>query len=168
METQETLQVTSASNWKGRRGSPVELPSGNTALLRRPGIEHFLRTGSIPNSLRNLISDSLGANEKGKLTELLKDSEDLTELFNLMDRVLVEVVIEPKVRKVPVDDDGNVIPIDDRDPNFIYPDEVDMEDKTFIFQYATGGTKSLERFREEQREALGALQSVEDVENPTE
>ena len=161
-------QATPASSWKGRKGAPVELPSGNIALLRRPGIEHFLRSGNIPNSLKNVIRSAMGKDGEGKLNELMEDDQSFIELFELMDRILVEVVVEPKVKPVPMDRDGKKILIDDRDDQFIYVDEVDLEDKTFIFQYAMGGTKDLERFRSEQKGSLGNLHAQQDMEDTPE
>lgn len=158
-------KVTTASQWKGRRGSPIELPSGNIALLRRPGIDHYLRTGAIPNSLKNTIRSAMGKNPQAKMDDLLEDEDSMMELFGLMDRIMIEVVVDPKVRPVPLDDSGRPILLDDRDPDFIYTDEVDLEDKTFIFQYAMGGTKDLERFRREQSAGVGTLPAREGMEN---
>lgn len=164
----ETNQVTSASEWKGRRGSPIELPSGNIALLRRPGVEHFIRSGSIPNSLKNAIRSAMDKKPSDKLNQLMENEDDLVELFSLMDRILLEVVVEPKVEPIPFLDDGTKLPIDERDDSVIYVDEVDLEDKAFIFQYALGGTKDLERFRKEQASTLGNLQSEQGVVKPSE
>lgn len=163
METTEK-QAISAREWKGRRGKELNLPSGNTVLVRNPGVEHFLRTGVIPNSLKSAIMEGLeGDSAKDKLQALLKDEKDVVELFELMNRILLQVVIEPKVRPTPLDESGNLVPLEDRDLDFIYVDEVDLEDKAFIFQYAMGGTNDLKSFREEQKDSLESLRSSEDV-----
>jgi hypothetical protein len=36
----------------------------------------------------------------------------------------------------------------DRDPELLYVDEVDEDDKNFIMSWAFGGTSDLEKFRE--------------------
>jgi hypothetical protein len=160
--------VTSANEWRGRKGTELNLPSGNTALVRAPGIQHFLKAGRLPNSLRTMIMRGIKGDEKVKLEALFEDESNFIELFELIDQVLLQVVIEPEVKPVPLDDEGVEVPLGSRDQGFIYVDEVDMEDKFFIFQFAVGGTRDLERFREEQATGLANLQSSESLASSSE
>lgn len=152
--------ATPVNEWRGRKGTPLELPSGNTALVRNPGIQHFLKTGQIPNSLRSMIQKAMNSGDKApeKLQTIFENEEEMAELFDLFDKVILQVVIEPKVLPVPVDEDGMELHMNDRDLEAgIYVDEVNLEDKAFIFQYAVGGTKDLERFREGQKTTMEHL-----------
>lgn len=52
---------------------------------------------------------------------------------------------------------GDAISWEDRVPEFMYLEEVDLTDKIFIFQYAVGGTRDLERFRSEYGELVDGI-----------
>lgn len=150
---EETQQPTSAREWKGRerkRGVELPLPSGNVALVTNPGIEHFIRIGLIPNSLKSVIQRAIQGKDV-QLEEMLETDKDIENFFELLDKVLVNVVIAPKVKAVPIDGETKEsVPLADRDQDFIYPDEVDFDDKIFVFNFAVGGTKDLETFRSQQ------------------
>jgi hypothetical protein len=52
---------------------------------------------------------------------------------------------------------------DDRDADTMYADEVDFNDKVFIFNFAVGGTRDLERFRSEHGEFVAGVESSASV-----
>lgn len=141
--------VTTAKDWKGRANQAVELdlPSGNTALVRNPGMQAFLQAGIVPNELMGIIMSAIEKEEMPDLESMQTDPEKLKSVLTLFDNILVYCVVEPAVLPVPTE--GVT-----RDEDLLYVDEVDMEDKMFIFQYAVGGTKDLEKFRAEQAAAL--------------
>lgn len=160
-DTTEQQTPTSASAWRkgGASSPPIELPSGNFARLRNPGLQGFIKMGFIPNSLLGVIEKAIGSAKQGKDTtgvsddemmELLKDQERLNELFDLYDRVTVHCMADPAVQPVPEDEA-------DRDDETLYVDYIDFEDKVFIFQFACGGTKDVESFRRQQEQNMGAL-----------
>lgn len=143
-----TDQVTSPKDWKKKSTNrPLELPSGNTALVRAPGLQVFIEQGFIPNSLMPIVSKAIKKGKPPKMDELTVSKETLTELVQMADEVCLYCVVEPPVNPVPKDEEGNTIPSHKRDEDTLYVDEVDMEDKMFIFQFAMGGTANLERFR---------------------
>lgn len=149
-------EPTSASEWKKSStvGTLVAVPSGKTVRVRTPGMQVFLSQGVIPNGLLPLIQEAMkGAElkEESVAEDLMGDPEKLREILDLADAVSLFCFIEPKLHKVPLDDEGNPTAIDspDRDPNLLYVDEVDLNDKLFVFQFAVGGTASLENFRQE-------------------
>lgn len=157
-------------------GVPLALPSGKTALVRPLGVLHFLRAGNIPNPLRpfieNLIEQASGKGPKkepdveaetAKFIEDLKEHpENFAELMQFVDSVTVEAVEKPTVKPVPVwsdepgtryytDDEefhGTPVPFSQRD-RALYVDIVDQADKFHIFNFVSGGTRSVERFRDE-------------------
>jgi len=169
----DTNTPTSATEWKGRKAAgthPLPLPSGNTALCRRPGIDTFMKMGLIPNSLMSIIQSSIQKAQLGRAPtpeemakEMAKLAEDTTKLGDvdyLADKVLCFVCVQPKI-ELPPDNDA------DRDESILYADEVDMEDKMYVFQWAVGGTESLESFREESGQGVGSALDSENVVDAT-
>lgn len=164
-----SAKPTTKNTWKRNKGEELELPSGNVALVKRPGMETFLQEGLIPDTLMPLINEAI-AKGKGappeKLAEATKDPKVIIEMMDAMDRVVAKVVIEPKVLWHK-DSEGNEIPETDRDEDLIYTDDVVFEDKSFIFNYAVGGTRDLERFRSEAQAGLESVQNVSGVRDET-
>lgn len=150
---------TPVSGWK----KPVEatvLPSGNAMVLRRPGFQAFMKSGLIPNSLLGMAQSAISSGkglEEPDVQELIKDTDKVTDMMSMVDEVTVFCAVQPEVSRAPA------IGVD-RDPNILYVDEIDDEDKMFIFSYATGGSADVESFRDEARNVLGALATGQDVE----
>lgn len=151
---------TSASSWKKQtvNGTLVTVPSGNTALIRTPGMQVFLEAGVIPNALLPLIQESMargGPPTDDDLASMIGDPKKIKEIVDLANAVTVFVCIDPVVKAIPtkmVDGKPEVIPIghSDRDADTLYVDEVDFNDKMYVMGVAVGGTAALEKFREEQ------------------
>lgn len=163
MPTKNT-NVTSAKNWK--RSAPVgvvgelELPSGNTCLVKRPGLEKMIAENVLPSSITAIATEAIqegrGKNVKNKKAASKKASERLDEafdrmaedpeqmavLFDTFNRVAAFVVVEPELRyhrRQNASGDWEDIPDDERDDEVLYTDMVDLEDKGEIFEYAVGG-----------------------------
>ena len=136
-------QVTSAQAWKkaASEGTPLTVPSNNTCLVRTPGMEVFVRKGLIPNSLMPIVQEAMAKGKAPKSLDMPADPKMLDEMMDLMDAVTIYCVLEPKVSPTPAE--GAI-----RDEETLYVDEVDFNDKLFIFQFAVGGTSDLEKFRE--------------------
>lgn len=191
----QAAQRTSAKDWLlSRRGTPIEVPSGNVALLRRPGPEMFFKAGMIPDALTGIANEAV-RDKQGlrpeKFKDLATDTDMLPQMMLLIDSAAVEATVEPPLRhnpsciaplpgspdvvcEAPESDrihadekskdyhrfiEGERIPEDQRDPEFLYCSEVDFADKVFIFQYAVGGSADLARFREEYTELVDGLQA---------
>jgi len=158
-------QVSSAKDFKTQaKGHPLEVRSGNVALVRRPGIQVFIKSGMVPNSLMPIIQKALAAGEKAKdldFSEIAEDAKKLEDVLDLVDKVTCYCVIEPKVLPVPEN-------VEDRDEEALYVDEVNFDDKVFIYQYAVGGTADLESFRAEQARLMGSVPDGEDLVDSTE
>jgi hypothetical protein len=150
--------VTSAQQWKKgakSQGAEVKLPSGNTALLRRVDPQDLIASGSLPNALMPIVqkamerakgkprTDEEEAKEDEQLQqELAQDPAALAQMMQLFDTVTLACVVEPTVQPTPANGA-------ERDPELLYVDEVDFEDKMFITQYAMEGTADVEQFRGE-------------------
>ena len=162
--TDEELQVTDVSDWKKGGsffGTPMTLPSGKVARIKTPGIRAFMKSGRVPNSLMSIITSKLEPAKAGKpeevdaedmLREMLENPERLGDLLEMVDALTIECFAQPKVHPVPENDDN-------RDDSKLYVDEVDDDDKFFVFSVAVGGPKDLETFRDELDRNVEAVQS---------
>lgn len=159
------------AGWSKNAATEVQLPSGQMARLRRPGMQAFLKRGAIPDSLAPIIQAQLAkaqgkrvkdtADNKLDTAALMSDPAKIEAVMTLMDTVLLDVVVEPKMAAAPDN------PEDRRDDVF-YPDEVDLDDKVFIFNYAVGGTRDLERFRSDTAGAMAGVENEPVVSVPAE
>lgn len=163
----------------------LDLPSGNTCLVVRPGIQGLIKHGILDSldTLTGLVqSELIDAKDPKKVQQaamaFAQRPDDLLAAMDLMDKVIEYVVKEPGVvRPIRRDDngepillDGKEIPLTDseRDDETLYTDEVDMDDRLFIFQFVVGGTRDLETFRAQRAAMLGGVPNVQDVSLPTE
>ena len=165
--------ATSAKEWKKNAAKglkDIPLPSGNTAKVRAPGMQAFLAQGFIPNSLLEIVMTALDKNAgKPQKTKAQREAEDkvqalqfmksiaddparLADLMLTLDRVWLECVVVPET--LPAD-----IPAEERDQEILYVDDVDFDDKMFVFQFAVGGTQDVEKFRQGTAENVDALQN---------
>lgn len=146
--------VTPVKGWKSKTvgGTLLTVPSGNTALVRAPGMEAFIKAGVIPNGLMSIVQEAMiqgGPPSDDAIAAMMADTEKISQILELAGAVTMYCCIDPKVAPVPLDDEGAVIPLDDerRDEDILYVDEVDFNDKMFIFNFAVGGSADLEQFR---------------------
>lgn len=164
------LKPTSASAWKAKAAEGYELtvPSGNVALVRPVGMQAFLDQGLIPNSLREIAMEAIKGKKAPEINTEDLDTEQITNMMQLFDSVTVYCVLQPEVLPVPLwteedqaeglcgeDQVGQPVPYKQREEvDALWVDDVIMEDKQFIFQFACGGTRSVEQFREEYARSL--------------
>lgn len=179
METQQQTP-TPVGQWVGRiqvEGTDLALPSTNVARVRQISPQAFISEGLIPDPLSLIIRQAINSKQGLPPTTLKKISEDpkmLADTMVLLDRVLAYVLIEPKCQMPPACEEcGSYYQegphIDAkvegyhayqegvRDESVLYTDMVDMQDKFFIFQWCLGGTRDLEKFREEQQSSVGNI-----------
>ena len=155
--TKAPLAPSAASAFKKRSGGLLTLPSGETVKVKNPGgIRAFISAGMIPNSLMSLVESSLAGKPIDIKDALAPDGEIntdmVTDMMALNDRITMACVVEPKVYPVPEDEE-------DRQDDRLYVDELEDDDKMFIFQWATGGTKDISQFRRELSSAMDSLAS---------
>lgn len=145
-------------------GFDLELPSGNLALVRRPGAQGLIKQGLLDSldTLTALVkTEHIDSKDPKKMVEAAKrltvdkgNREAIVQGIELMDRVICAVVIEPKVLPVPALET-------ERDPEALYVDDVDPEDKSFIFNFVVGGTRDIETFRKEHSQLMGNISDVQ-------
>lgn len=140
--------------------------------------------------VRQAINTKKGLNPK-QMEQISEDPEKLTAALELFDRVLAFVAVEPVITMPPtcvhnLSEDGSepcgtyhnakdgrhrdteaknyhAYREGPRDPNVLYTDQVDWNDKVFIFQWCLGGTKDLEQFRQQLESGVVALSDRQDV-----
>lgn len=150
------------TSWGGAVGGYEELvvPSGQTCLARRPGVEGLLKAGILHNlDILSVLVDKQ-MNEKDGSTSMttieqdvsvvLEDPAKLEELLHVVDKVVCHVVVMPQVVLTPND-------VTRRKPGIVYADMIELEDKMYLFQYAVGGTRDIEQFRNELQQSMGSL-----------
>lgn len=142
----EQRRISQIGDFKARMGGIQELPSGLTVKVRNPGgLQAFMMNGTVPNSLMPLIKEALAKGKGMDVKEaIMPDGEIDPNMFNAMsdmlDSVTMQCVVSPKIHAVPENEE-------DRSDEELYVDEIPTEDKQFLLQWVTGGTRDLEEFR---------------------
>lgn len=160
----------------GLTSKPFELalPSGTTCLAVRPGAQGLIKMGLL-DSMDQLTAfvqtEHIDSHDPKKLAEAVKamsvSKDQLEAGLDMVDRAISFIVRTPKVHldeqavdeetgKPLVYPDGKPVFVP-RDAALIYADEVDLEDKLFIFNWALGGTADLKSFRTEHAQLMGDL-----------
>lgn len=138
--------ITTPQEWKkASGGTDLTVPSGQTCRARRVDLRIFVKTGKVPNTLRSLLDQAAGGKEISaeEITkQFLEDPSVFGDMMEMVDLVVCDCVLEPKVHPVP--EEGTA-----RDDELIYVDDISPEDRMFIFNYAVGGTADFETFREQ-------------------
>ena len=178
---EQSLTPTPASEWGSKvnvAGTDLRLPTDNVARVRNLAPEAFLSSGMIPDPLFQIIQQAIQTGKglpPSALKKLSEDKGSLVDTLLLFDKVLCYCVIEPVVKMPPTckecgeyftekHGDDHRYQEGDRDPGVLYADQVVMDDKIFVFQWALGGVRDLRQFREQQAgnvEALSGSQGVQ-------
>lgn len=159
-EQNQTEDRYAASAW-GSANIDLQMPSGQLALVRKPGVEQLIAAGII-NDLDSLSAIAAGLVSKAEgrpqaAQDVVADSTKLASIIHLVDRVICHTVVKPVVHMTPNDQTR-------RDPQKIYTDMIDLDDKFFIFSYVTGGSTSVADFRAQSQELVGSVDVVEETE----
>ena len=175
----EPTEATTASEWKRGQGRPCRVRSGNIALVRPFDPAVFLSSGRVPNLLLPMLEDMLKHHEGGKRIEV--DSMARVEAaMDLIDAVVVEYTAEPQVHPVPSgcmqcqrtlvehdEQDHDFVPTP-RDPDKLYVDQIDMDDKIDVYEFALSEAAPLIPFPEEPERSVDAVQRGEGTVDTTE
>jgi hypothetical protein len=136
------------------------VPSGQTCLVRRPGLEGLIKAGIVSNfdALTRIVGDQSERMKTGKepksdeeiMSDVMSSPERLEEMMRVINKIVIYVVVKPEIKSAPND-------ITLRQPAVIYDDMIDIEDKMFLMNFALGGVRDLERFRGQYESALGSV-----------
>jgi len=71
MDTAAKSKATPANGWKRAEAEAVKLPSGNTAMLRRPNMYVLIKTGQVPSEMMRMLEgdDDMTFEEKQRAIE---------------------------------------------------------------------------------------------------
>lgn len=133
-------------------------------------MRHFVKAGMVPNSLLPIVMKAVKTGTAPDMAAIQRDGGKINDMIQLVDNVVVAMVTEPRVLPIPPEEDEEsekYDPLFERDEDLLYVDEVNPEDKAFIFQWACGGTSDIEQFRNESDELVGPAPGRQDVQRPT-
>lgn len=172
-------KVSSAAQFKKRKqGQTLPLPSGLVVKAKRVELQTMVLQGSVPNPLMETVSAALEKGQKADIAKMVGvdegkiDLDTVRDMYEMVNAVVMESVLEPKVHPQPVQadvDEWNAkhpdeqvdTPEDLRDDDLLYIDEFDDTDKMFMFQWASGGTSDLEQFRRESESDMASLAEIQ-------
>jgi len=90
---------------------------------------------------------------------LMKDPKALGTMIDVADRAIPLIVVSPVVT-CHKDENGESIPLEDRERGMVYTDQIDMLDKFELLAFGMGDMESLKSFRG--GEATGSVAAVGD------
>lgn len=195
-EASSSPEISTAAQWKTSKrssdASPLRVPSGNTALVRKVSVDKFLSSGWIPNPLLPIIQDMMrGRNSKTIADKAATDVQNILAMKQLMDRVVVECTEQPVVQPEPecivchlaVEDEvhhGVPHMVDEeiatsaheyepaaRDEELLYVDEIEWEDKTAVYEFALSEASAAAPFHDEQTPSVEPVPKRKTVQRKT-
>lgn len=164
---------------KRTKAVPLPLPSGLVCQAKRVELKTFILQGDVPNPLMGIVSEALEKGQKAKLEEMVGgveegniDLDQIREMYDMVNRIVIESFVEPKVHPDPTQEDVEKhnaqhpdepveYPSELIDDDLLYVSEIDDEDKMFVWQWATGGTSDVETFRKEAGADMDALAKIQ-------
>jgi hypothetical protein len=160
------------------RGVDLTVPSGATCKVKFPSPQALIGAGVLDSldSLTALVGAKLneidGKAQAEVVAKMAENKANIDKALSLVDRVVEFMLLEPSVirpvlrdqtplgRGKPVlDGEGNEVPLPDEDrvESQIYTDDIDLEDRMFILQFAVGGSKDLDSFRSQTAGLMGGV-----------
>lgn len=153
--TPQAPEAYTPTTWaQGTSSFELTCPSGQTCLAKELDIMRLMELGLLDriNGLSGIVNSQIVPKAKGQrvpevdVTELLRNKDGLREIMMLVDTIVCEAVVAPKVHPT-LDEDGLPIPHEERKPERVYADSIRLTDKFFIFNEVTGGLEQLAAFR---------------------
>jgi hypothetical protein len=172
------------SAWGATQFSDLTVPSGQLCQVRLPGVQNLIAAGVIDNvdTLTTLVDKKHLKRVQGKAKEeaaangqlmpdgtvidpeaVLKDPENLTRVFSLVDKVVTYMVVQPTILPTPEDAHDRLTVEKVIELGQVYVDMIDLADKMYIFQYSVGGGTDLERFRKQFATGVGSVAAQQSV-----
>lgn len=144
------------------------VPSGQMCLVKRPGVQNLIEAGVLRDidTLSAIVAEKHIKRVEGEdpdidTDSLAQDPEAIVNVLHVVDRVVTYCVVKPEILMTPNDPTS-------RKDGVIYADMVDIEDKMFVFNYAVGGTRSVEQFRQGSVAPVGSVDTEQAVEEAAE
>jgi hypothetical protein len=128
---------------KKSRPRPFTCPSGQTCLLQSIAPEALLERGLLDQISRlEGLADELVQKAEGQppTKPKMPSREDFKGLLEVLNAILPLAVVEPVIAEMPAEGES-------RNPELIYPDDVDLEDRMAILEESMKALRALDRFR---------------------
>lgn len=140
----DKLPVTSGFEWRRNReeGELIQLPySGKMVRLRTVRPDQLLRLGKIPNPLAAMMVDIIyGRMDSEKMDNFLSLGEDVQAAMDMLESLRVvctAALVDPKIVENPTQ------------PNEISMDDLELNDRSYIFRLTFVSAEALKTFRYE-------------------
>jgi hypothetical protein len=158
----------------GSATEELTLPSGQTCQARKVTVPSMIETGLLASvDVLTSMVDQYTRKIKGgkgvpdgsvKVDEsILKNPDAIKNIVMMADMMMPHVVVSPVVRlhfteqTVGQTKVTRMIPLEDRQPGAVYTDQIDLEDKMFLFDWAVGGINAFTSFRGETTGNVGGV-----------
>jgi hypothetical protein len=155
--------------WSSATPTGVEeqltLPSGQTCTAVRLGVEGLVHAGILDHAdeLTAITDKHVKKTRTGKVEpevdsrSVMRDPESLRAIITIADKALPHIVTAPLVRLhyVSSGTSQRMLTVDERaqiqadDPGVVFTDQVGLEDKMWLFDWAIGNLAGMRAFREE-------------------
>lgn len=167
----------------------ITTPSGQTCRAKKLTIPSMMEMGILAegDAITALVSKHIRKVKGGKgvpdgttvidEAAILGDPKALQSIIGLTDKVIPHVVTSPRVvlhysettvgkTKVTkkLDDDERALILAEY-PGTVFTDQIDLEDKMFIFDWAAGGLKAMSSFRNGPASDVGSVVDVPGAKN---
>lgn len=153
-------------------------PSGQTCSARKMTIDRLMSSGILTksDSLTALVTQYIdGKGPKKAIDEatimktLMTDDTGLEAIFDLCDRALPSIVVSPPVslhyadvtvgkttiqRDLTPEQRAEILAVS---PDTVFTDQIEFEDKMFLFEWATGGIGQAAAFRGGSANGMGTV-----------
>ena len=156
--TKYKLKVTSAAEWRRFReeGEIVPLSSGRVVRLRPVALDKLILSGELPDILTPIAAHTLWGNQADNDKVLTEQVDMAKSYFELVNRIVAMVLMEPVVVTADPQDDQVLI------------DDISLQERVEIFTLAQQPAEGLRAFREQQEKRLELVSDGQDDLQPTE
>lgn len=157
----------------------LTLPSGQTCLARRLGVEGLLEVGILDNvdELTSLVDSQYlhdGSKKQPDEPNVLKDISKIRPLLTMADKAIPHIVADPVVvlHFVESGSSTRALTPDERadarrrTPGVVFTDQIGLEDKVWLFDWAIGSLSSLRNFRKNTGSDVAGVANVPSVSRP--
>src|SRR5262245_57213634 len=104
MESLETTEASTISQWKKQTAAKeIECPNGLKAVVQRRSLQVMWKLGMIPNDLMPFVQRSLSGRDVDDIKVSDLEPKEFTAMIQLIDRVVIFNVAEPRIYDVSED-----------------------------------------------------------------
>jgi len=150
-EVTESLTLSTAKKFKEEKqkrenGELLKLPSGLVVKAKRMEITYMVKKHLFPSNLINLVMklQSTGGTPRNE--------EEAAQMANVVDVIVEGSLLEPKITDEP-----------NYDNNEMHIDDLNEQDKVFIYNWCQGGLEQAKSFRERQSSIGNVRPDLQDI-----